>query len=137
MVFLKNCEPELSYILAKLFNKCLREPYFPDCWKVSSMVPVFKNVGKRSTAKSYRPVSLLPVVSKVFAKLVNGKIVDHLEKCGLFSNFQNGFRPFRSIADLLTVASDRIDRAFARSGATRAVVLDLSRALECWPSSQT
>ena len=44
------------------------------------MVPVFKNVGKRSTAKSYRPVSLLPVVSKVFAKLVDGKIVDHLEK---------------------------------------------------------
>ena len=137
MVFLKNYEPELSYILVKLFNKCPREPYFPDCWKVSSMVPVFKNVGKRSTAKSYRPVSLLPVVSKVFAKLVNGKIVDHLEKCDLFSNFQNGFRPFRSIVDLLKVASDRIDRAFARSGATRAVALDLSRALECWPSSQT
>ena len=51
------------------------------------MVPVFiKNVGGRTTAKNYRPVSLLFVVSKVFEKLVNNRIVDHLEKCGLFSN---------------------------------------------------
>ena len=46
VVVLKNCEPELSYILAELFNKCLKESCFPDCWKVSSVVPVFKNWGK-------------------------------------------------------------------------------------------
>ena len=79
VVVLKNCEPELSYILAKLFNKCLKESCFPDCWKVSSVVPVFKNVGERSTAKNYHPVSLLSVVSKVFEKLVNNRIVDHLQ----------------------------------------------------------
>ena len=43
VVVLKNCEPELSYILAELTNKCLIEFFFPDCWKVSSVVPVFKN----------------------------------------------------------------------------------------------
>ena len=48
------------------------------------MVPVFKNVGERCSAKNYRPVSLLSVVSKVFEKLVNNRIVDHLEKCGFF-----------------------------------------------------
>ena len=84
VVVLKNSEPELSYILAKLFNKCLKESCFPDCWKVSSVVHVFKNVGERSTTKNYHPVSLLSVVSKVFEKLVNNRIVDHLEKCGLF-----------------------------------------------------
>ena len=68
VVVLKNCEPELSYILAELFNKCLKESCFPDCWKVSLVVPVFKNVGERSTAKNYCPVSLLSVVSKVFEK---------------------------------------------------------------------
>ena len=78
MVVLNNCEPELSYILAELFNKCLKESCFPDCWKFSSVVPVFKNVGERSTAKNYRPVSLLSVVSKVFEKLVNNRIVDQL-----------------------------------------------------------
>ena len=48
------------------------------------MVPVLKNVGERSTAKNYHSFSLLSVVSKVFEKLVNNRIVDHLEKCGLF-----------------------------------------------------
>ena len=92
VVVLKNCESELSYILAELLSKCLKESCFPECWKVSSVVPVFKNVGERSTAKNYCPVSLLSVVSKVFEKLVSNGIVDHLEKCGLFSDFQYGFR---------------------------------------------
>ena len=130
VVVLKNCEPELSYILAELFNKCLKESCFPDCWKVSSVVPVFKNVGESFTAKNYCPVSLLSVVSKVFEKLVNNRIVDHLGKCGLFSDFQYGFRSCRSTADLLTVLSDRIVRAFNRSGATRAVALDISKAFD-------
>ena len=125
VVVLKNCESEPTYIHTRLLNKCLKEFCFPDCWKVSSVVPVFKNVGERSTAKNYRPVSLLSVVSKVFEKLVNNRIVDHLEKCGLFSDFQYGFRSSRSTADLLTVVSDRIARAFNRSGATRAVALDM------------
>ena len=124
----KNCEPELSYILAELFNKCPKESSFPDCWKVLSVVP--KNVGERSTAKNYRPVSLLSVVSKVFEKLVNNRIVDHLEKCGLFSDFEYGFRSSRSTTDILTVVSDRIARAFNRSGATRAVALDISKAFD-------
>ena len=70
VVVLKNCEPELSYILAELFNKFLKESCFPDCWKVSLVVPVFKNVGERSTTKDYCPVSFISVVSKVFEKLV-------------------------------------------------------------------
>ena len=130
VVVLKNCEPELSYILGEPFNKCLKESCFPNCWKVSSVVPVFKNVGERSTTKSYRPVSLHSVVSKVFEKLVNDRIVDHIEKFGLFSDFQYGFRSCRSTADLLTVVSDRIARAFNRSGATRTVALDISKAFD-------
>ena len=119
VVVLKNCEPELSYILAKLFNISLKESCFPECWNVSSVVPVSKN---------YCPVSLLSVVSKVFKKLVNNRIVDHLEKCGLFSDFQYGFRSSRSTADLLALVSDRIARAFNRYGATQAVALDISEA---------
>ena len=81
VVVLKNCEPELSYILAELFNMCLQESCFPDCWKVSPVVPVFKNVRERSTSKNYCCVNLLSV-------------------------------------NILTVVSDRIARAFDRSGAT-------------------
>ena len=80
VVVLKNCEPDFSHILAELFNKCLTESCFPDCWKVSLMVPVFKNVGERSTAKNYHPVSLLSLISKVFEKPLNNRIVDYLLK---------------------------------------------------------
>ena len=69
------------------------------------------------------------MVSKVFEKLVNNRIVDHLEKCGLFSDFQYGFRYSRSTADLLTVVSDGITRAFNRSAATQAVALIHARLL--------
>ena len=79
MVFQKNYEPKRSYILAESFNTCLKEPCFPNCWKVSSVVPVSKNVGERSTAKNYCSVSLLSLVSKVFEKPVNNRIVGRLE----------------------------------------------------------
>ena len=130
VVVLNKCEPELLYILAELFNMCLKGSCFLDCWKVSSVVHVFKNVGELSTAKNYRPISLLSAVSKVFGKLVNNGIVDHLEKCGLFSDFQYGSRSSRSTADLLTVVSDRIARAFNRSGATPTVPFDIPKAFD-------
>ena len=70
------------------------------------------------------------MVSKIFEKIVNNRIVDHLEKLGLFSDFRYSFRSSRSTADLLTVVSDRIARAFNRSGATRAVALDISKVFD-------
>ena len=84
MTVLKNCEPELSYILAEHFNMCLKESSFPDRWEVSLVVPIFKNIGKMFTAKNYHPVSLPSVVSKASEKLVINGLNDHLEKCGLF-----------------------------------------------------
>ena len=111
---------------------CLKKSCFPDYWKFSSVVLVFKNFGERSAAKNYRPVSFLSVVSKVFGKLVNDRVVNHLEKCGLFPDSQYGFRSSRSTVDLLTVVSDIIARAFNRSGATGTV-----QSLACWSSSQT
>ena len=60
---------------------------------------------------------------------MNNRVVDHLEKC-LFSDFQYGFRYSWSTADLLTDVSDRIARSFNRSGATRAVALDISKAFD-------
>ena len=84
------------------------------------MVPYLRMLGK----------DLLSIVSEVFEILVNNRIVNHLEKYGRFSDFQYGFRSSRSTADLLTVVSDRIARAFNRSGGTRTVPLDISKAFE-------
>ena len=49
----------------------LKESCYPDCWKVTLVVSLFENVGERSSAKKYCPVSLLSVVNKVFENLVN------------------------------------------------------------------
>ena len=84
MVVVRNYEPKLSYMLAELLNKFRKQSCFPDSWKLSSLVPVYKNVGERSIAKNYDPVSVLFVVSKVLEKLVNNTIVDHLERLSFF-----------------------------------------------------
>ena len=63
---------------------CLKESCLPDHCKFSLVVPVFENVEERSATKNYYPVSLLSVVSKVFEKLVDNRIVEHLEKCHFF-----------------------------------------------------
>ena len=94
------------------------------------MVRVFKNVGKRSRAKNYHLVTVFSMVSKIFEKLANNRLVIPLKKGDLLSHFQYGFRSARSIADLQTVAFDETARAFNRSGTNGAVTLDLSKAFD-------
>ena len=94
------------------------------------MVLVFNNVEERSKAKNYRFVTLLYVGSKIFEKLLNNRLVDHLEKCGLYSDFQYGFRSSQSTEELLAVVSDGIARAFNRSETTPAVALDISKTFD-------
>ena len=69
VVVQKNCEPNLSYILALIFYMCLKESCFVDCWKVWSEVPVFNNVGERSKTENYHLASLLSLVSKFYENL--------------------------------------------------------------------
>ena len=73
---------------------------FPDGWKVSPVVPVVKNIVKRSAAKTYCPVSFLSIVSKVFQELVNNRFVGHLTICGLISDFQYGSWSCHSTTDI-------------------------------------
>ena len=90
---------------------CLKESCFPNCWKVSSVVLIFKKVEERSTAEN--------------SALLNKRVIDQLEKCGLFSDFQYGFRSSQSTSDLLTVVSAR---AINNSWAIRAVAVDIFEA---------
>ena len=82
VVVLKKCEPELSYIPAEFFNMCLKKSCFPNSCRVSSVVLVSKNAVERYTAKNL--VGVLSVVTKIFEKLVNSRLVDHLQKKTFF-----------------------------------------------------
>ena len=130
VVVLQKCSPELSPVLSKLFAKCVSESCFPSCWKFPSVIPVFKNSGERSDPRNYRPISLLPIISKVFESLINRSLVNHLDSNNLFSDFQYGFRSGRSTADVLTVISERVYRALDACGETRAIALDISKAFD-------
>ena len=68
------------------------------------------------------------MVTKVFEKYVNKKLTGYLDKYGLSSDFRYGFKSSQWTADLLTIVSESIARAFNRSGATRQVALDISKA---------
>ncbi|XP_047140024.2 probable RNA-directed DNA polymerase from transposon BS [Hydra vulgaris] len=130
VVVLQRCSLELSSILSKLFNKCLSESCFPLCWKAASVIPIFKNSGERSDSSNYRPISLLPVISKVFESLINKHLISHLESNNLLSDHQYGFRSSRSTADVLTVITDRFYRALDRGGEVKAIALDISKAFD-------
>ena len=114
----KMCSPELSPVLAKLYNKCLAESCFPSCWKSSSVVQVFKNI------------SLLPIISKIIESFINDSLTKHLDITGLFSDLQYGFHAFRSTADIMTVFNERIYNSLDTGGETRATALDMSKAFD-------
>ena len=130
VILFQKCSPELSPVLAKLYRKCFTESCFPSTWKLPTVIPVFKNSGERSDPRNYRPISLLPVISKIFESVINLSLVKHIESLGLFSDSQYGFRSGRSTADVLTVITERVNSALDNSGQARAVALDISKAFD-------
>ena len=130
VVVLQRCCPELAPVLSKLYNKLLSQPCFPSCWKIPNVIAAFKNSGDRSDSGNYRPISLLPIISKVFESLIASSIIRHVDSFGLFNDCQYGFRATRSTADVLTVISERLSRVLEAGGRARAVALDISKAFD-------
>ena len=130
VVVFKNLSPELSPILTKLFKKCVSVCEFPSSWKVASVVPVPKKACDSSQASSYRPISLLPIASKIFEALINKSVVNFLESHQLLSDMQYGFRYSRSTGDLLSYVTEHISRILDKQGETRTVALDISKAFD-------
>ena len=107
-----SCVPELRWQLALAHRVWLPKIIFQNCLCLTT-----------------KPLPF-PVFRRVFEKLVNNRIVGHLEKRIFLSYFQYGIRSSRSTADLLAVVSDRIVRAFNKYGATQVVALDISKAFD-------
>ena len=92
VVVLNNCEPELSHILAKLLSMCLKESCFPDCWKVSSVVPVFLRIlGKGLLLKITAPLVSLWLIKSSKNLQVLGLFITK-RNMAFFSDLQYGFR---------------------------------------------
>ena len=91
-------------------------------------MPVFKNDGERSDPGKYRPISLPPIISKIFETFINDSLTKHFDITGLFCDLQYGFRAFWSTADILIVLSERIYNTLDAGGEMRAIELNISKA---------
>ena len=89
---IKFCVDELSPYLTELFNCCLNSGVIPDEWKMAIVTPLYKNKGDIESSDSYRGISVLPPIAKVFEKLLAHQITDYFEANNFFYKNQHGFR---------------------------------------------
>ena len=80
----------LSYIVT-LFNSCIQNGDFPGVYKIAQVIPLFKR-GDKENPNSYRPISLLPTLGKLFEKLLCLRMINFLNKSNILSKYQFGFR---------------------------------------------
>ena len=113
--------------LSRLFSLCLQSGCQPSSLKTANVVPVHKRDSK-AKAQHYRPVSLLSVMSKVMESIVNSQIMNHLERYGLLSPNQFGFRRRIGAADLLTSLHHEWVNAVGSGGTPQVLAIDIAGA---------
>lgn len=116
--------------LTKLINECLKTGIFPDALKVACVIPVFKK-GSKDDLSNYRPISLLPIISKIFEKAIKKQIVEYLENHNLFNKYQYGFREKLSTTDAIVKFTEHTLECFEKGRYSAALFCDLSKAFDC------
>ena len=115
--------------LFRIFKNCLKCGIFPDDWKKGIIVPIFKK-GAKQNIKNYRPVSLLPICSKIFERIIYDNMSKYFLDNNLITPKQSGFRPGDScINQLLSITHD-IFTSFDNGLEVRRVFLDISKAFD-------
>ena len=102
---LKLALPLIENSLAFLFNTSIETSRFPDSWKVARVTPTFKD-GDRADKSNYRPISVLPVISRLFEKLVTNLLYQYMNDNGHFSCGQSGFLRLHSTVTCLLKNTD-------------------------------
>ena len=128
---IKICTSSISKPLAILFRNSLENECFPKEWKKGNIVPIHKKHDKQ-LIKNYWPVSLQPVCSKMFEKVIFNLIFKYLDDNNLLTSNQSGFWPGDSCVHQLISIMHRIYKAFNANPSldVRGVFLDLSKAFD-------
>ena len=128
---IRLCDDSIVLPLKLIFNNILRTSNFPILWKLANVTPVFKKNDKQ-LIKNYRPISLLPLLSKVFEKIIFNKLYKHLTDNNLITPNQSGFRPGDSTVNQLLYLVSEIYESFECPDnlEVRAVFLDISKAFD-------
>ena len=127
--FLKIALPVISESLCDIFNLSMETGRFPDNWKIARVAPIFKS-GQPNDRSNYRPISVLPVLARVFEKLIYNQLYDYLDKNKhLFSN-QSGFRALHSVVTCLLNNTDDWYVDMDNGKYTANIFIDLKKAFD-------
>ena len=126
---IKGVAREISGSLSRLFNCCLREGHYPACFKVARVVPVFK-AEDPTEFSNYRPVSVLPILSQIFEKVIKTRLMNFLDRNKVIIPSQYGFRAGHSTAMALSDMVERIRGAWNRGNKALGIFLDLKKAFD-------
>ena len=122
------CE-EVTPAITHIVNLSIGQSYFPTFWKTSKVIPLFKK-GDKTIPKNYRPVSLLPITSKILERVVYEQLVKYLEDNCILHPSHHGFRKNHSTTTaLLEMYSSWVD-AYEQDKVTAVVLLDMSAAFD-------
>ena len=126
---IKICSTAICKPLRLIFNQCIDNGIYPCEWKKATVAPIHKK-GDKQTFKNYRPVSLLPICSKIFERLLYNKMFGFFLDKGLISANQSGFKPGDSCINQHLIITHDIYKSFDDGYEVRDVFLNISKAFD-------
>ena len=127
--FIKPIAEYIASPLTFISNNLIEESKFPDQWEIARISPIPK-VTNPTELKDYRPISILPILSKVYEKQVLHQITDFIETQQVYDKHQSGYHKNHSTATILSKLYDDIKMAMKQSELTMAVFTDYSKAFD-------
>ena len=115
--------------LTRLFNLCLINNRFPNTWKMANVLPLYKKDGK-DQCSNYRPVSVLPIVSKLFERIIFKNVYNFFQDNKVLTEHQSGFRPGDSTVNQLAYLYHTFCEALDRKKDIRIIFFDISKAFD-------
>jgi hypothetical protein len=124
--YLKIVAQLIAGPLTHFINSFVAVSSFPDAWKVARITPIPKSNNSNSNS-NMRPISILPVLSKVFERLTHYQLVEHIDSQKLLKENISGFRKGHSTTTVLLDIRDDVLRAMKRGEVTLMVLADFSK----------
>ena len=126
---IKDCAHELAPSITHLVNVILETSTIPNDFKIGRISAIYKS-GEKNQLNNYRPITVLPILSKIMEKGIYNQLTVYLEKNNLLSSRQFGFRKGKSTELAATLFFDDVHRAMDRGELTGTIFIDLSKAFD-------
>ena len=127
--FLKDGSKVLATPITQICNLSIKLSTVPDEGKIAKLKPLYK-IGKKTDPKNYRPISLLPVISKILEKVIHDQTMELVNKSHILYKFQSGFRKFHSTDSHLSYLQDKVAKGFDSGLLTRMILIDLQKVFD-------